>query len=73
MPTPLPSPFLTTDQAAERISVKPITLKKMRTAGGGPPYLIVGPRRVLYDVEKFDEWVRQREYRSTSEYPPEAA
>ena len=73
MPAPIPSPFLTTEQAAARIGVAPVTLKKMRTAGGGPPYLIVGPRRVLYDVAKFDEWVRGREYRSTSEYPDKAA
>lgn len=44
------------------------TLKKMRVSGGGPPFLVVGARRVLYAADTFDAWVRSREHRSTSEY-----
>ena len=73
MPEQSPSPFLTTDQAATRISLKKNTMKKMRIRGDGPPYLVISKRSVLYDAAKLDAWVRSREFHSTSEYDAVAA
>jgi hypothetical protein len=61
-------PFLQTVDAAARLGFAASTLEKMRVRGGGPPYLRLSPRRVVYDVEKLDAWARSREFNSTSEY-----
>jgi hypothetical protein len=60
--------FLQTPQAAERLGLMPGTLEKLRCRGGGPPYLRLAPRRIVYDVAALDHWARGREFRSTSEY-----
>lgn len=60
--------FLQTPDAAARIGFAAGTLEKMRVRGGGPPYLRLSPRRVVYAVDTLDAWARNREHTSTSEY-----
>jgi predicted DNA-binding transcriptional regulator AlpA len=64
----MPSVFLQTPQAAERIGLAPGTLEKMRCRGDGPSYLRLAPGRVVYDVAVIDAWARARKFNSTSEY-----
>jgi hypothetical protein len=62
--------YLLTPDAAKRLGFAPGTLEKMRVRGGGPPYLRLSPRRVVYAVDSLDSWARGREFTSTSEYAP---
>ena len=41
-------------------------LNKMRTVGGGPTFIKLGPR-VLYDPADLSEWVQQYKRTSTSD------
>jgi hypothetical protein len=49
---------LTTEAAAVRYSVSKRTLSIWRTKG--MPYLLPGPRKVLYITSDTDEWVRTK-------------
>jgi hypothetical protein len=65
----MPDPtFLKTPEAAARIGLAAGTLEKLRVRGGGPAYLRLSPRRIVYAVDALDAWVRSREFTSTSEY-----
>ncbi len=48
----------TVDQrrAAEIVGLKPATLKKYRSRGGGPPYVRYGRRAVRYRVNDLRAW-----------------
>lgn len=61
--------FLQTPEAAKRIGLAAGTLEKMRSRGGGPAYLRLSPRRIVYAVNTLDTWAQAREFKSTSEYP----
>ena len=52
--------------AAERLSVSPLTLQKWRVTGGGPRYVKVG-RGVRYDPVDLANWIEARKVNSTSE------
>ncbi len=60
---------INTKNAAERIGVKPQTLRTWRCRGCGPVYTrLGGPRgRAVYDVDELDRWLSERTFRSTSE------
>jgi hypothetical protein len=60
--------FLLTPQAAGRIGLAAGTLEKLRVRGGGPPFLRLSPRRIVYAIDALDSWARGREFTSTSEY-----
>jgi hypothetical protein len=62
--------YLLTPEAARHLGLAAGTLEKMRVRGGGPPYLRLSPRRVVYAVDSLNLWARGREFRSTSEYAP---
>jgi hypothetical protein len=42
-------------------------LEKAAVAGGGPPYLRLSARLVVYDVEDLDEWLATHRVRSSAE------
>jgi NADH/NAD ratio-sensing transcriptional regulator Rex len=48
-------------QAAERIGVRPTTLRRWRKIGVGPAYVRLGPSRIGYRVEALDAYVAERE------------
>jgi predicted DNA-binding transcriptional regulator AlpA len=70
MPDPI---YLRTPDAAARIGLAAGTLDKLRVRGGGPSYLRLTPRRVVYAVDALDTWARSREFNSTSQYTSAAA
>jgi excisionase family DNA binding protein len=61
------SVYLSTREAAVRLSIGASTLKKLRVIGGGPAFHRIG-RRVVYSTEILDEWARQSTFESTSQY-----
>lgn len=67
-----PSPFLTTVEAAQYLKVSRNYLQGLRTTGGGPDFLRVSARRVLYSIENLDAWLKANTHSSTAEYPTAA-
>jgi excisionase family DNA binding protein len=61
--------LLTTRQAAERCSLSPRTLEKLRVSGGGPHYLRLGGS-VRYQLEDLDSWIESSRRRTTSDDQP---
>jgi DNA-binding transcriptional MerR regulator len=51
----IPSPYLTTNEAADYLRIKPRTLANMRNKGLGPAYRKHGGR-VVYTVEDLIAW-----------------
>jgi hypothetical protein len=43
------------------------TLQRWRTAGIGPPHLVLGPRRIAYDLDSVRRWLGERVARSTAD------
>jgi hypothetical protein len=64
--------YLTTEQAAEYLSLSPYLLAVWRKRGGGPRYLKTAPGRngaVRYHRPDLDAWAEARKVASTSEGP----
>lgn len=59
--------LLTTDQAAEKLRVAPITMRKWRMAGTGPKYVRCGAH-IRYTDDELAAWVAARTVTSTSEH-----
>ncbi|MDB4912581.1 MAG: hypothetical protein JWM95_225 [Gemmatimonadetes bacterium] len=60
-------PLLDTRVAARRVGLARQTLAKMRTEGGGPPYLKLGSR-VFYPADQLAAWIDSHPLRySTSQ------
>lgn len=58
MPKTFTSPWMTTDQAADYLSVSGGTLRNWRSAGAGPNYRTVG-RIVRYHREDLDAFMTE--------------
>ncbi|MCZ8158635.1 MAG: helix-turn-helix domain-containing protein [Rhizobiaceae bacterium] len=58
--------LLTTEQAAEALTVSVAYLHKLRVTGGGPRFIRMG-RAVRYRASDLLEWVNDRAVSSTSE------
>lgn len=54
-------------EAARFLGLSKSTLDKLRLTGGGPAYLKLGLRRVVYDPIDLERWATERRRRSTSE------
>jgi len=54
-------------QAAEYIGLSQSTLAKMRLRGDGPPYLKLGGKIVVYDIQDIETWLLANRRKSTSE------
>lgn len=67
----IPAVGLPPEEAAHYLGIGPDKLKEYRLrGGGGPRYVPLGPRTVVYRVRDLDEWIeRQPSYRNTSEEP----
>ncbi len=61
------APKLSVTEAARFLGLGKSTLDKLRLTGGGPAYLKLGPRRVVYDPVDLERWASERRRRSTSE------
>jgi hypothetical protein len=60
------SPYLNTPQAANYVKLRPRTLEKMRTRGGGPDFRKHG-RYVRYHINDLETWSVSRSRQSTSQ------
>ena len=67
-PVPIGSELLTVKEAARHLRVSKSYLDKLRVYGGGPAFLRIGKRKILYAVSDLDAWAASRRYGSTSEY-----
>jgi predicted DNA-binding transcriptional regulator AlpA len=54
--------FLTDDQLANLLRITTRTTMRWRRDGGGPPFIRCGSRRVLYDRQVVEAWLRQRSF-----------
>ena len=43
------------------------TLQRWRSVGIGPPYVVVGPRRIAYRTEDVERWIASRVASSTAD------
>jgi predicted DNA-binding transcriptional regulator AlpA len=68
------NPLLDTRGAAAYLGLRPATLESWRytggPAGGGPPYIALGRRRIRYRRADLDAWLESRTRRSTSDPGP---
>lgn len=60
--------FLIPVEAAAHLRVSKSYLDKLRCTGGGPAYLRLGVRKILYRKTDLDLWAAERCFRATSEY-----
>ena len=60
--------FLTTPEAAARLRVSKSYLDKLRVYGGGPPFIRLTRRKILYRRSALDDWAMSRSFSSTSQY-----
>lgn len=56
-----------TTEAARIVSLRPQTLRSLRSRGGGPAFVALSANRVGYRVEELIRWARAREFSSTAE------
>ncbi|MBL0407531.1 helix-turn-helix domain-containing protein [Microvirga aerilata] len=54
--------FLNTREAASYLKVSASLLNKLRLTGGGPPYMKLGPKRVVYDVGDLNAWMCRKRF-----------
>ncbi|MCP4121514.1 MAG: helix-turn-helix domain-containing protein [Bacteroidetes bacterium] len=64
--------YLTTKQAAAVSGLSASYLNKLRSIGGGSPFLKIG-RRCLYRRDQFDDWLSQHQRSSTADTGSNAA
>ena len=55
-------------EAARYTSISASTLAKLRVYGGGPAFLKLGRRTVVYERSALDSWLNSRRFESTSDY-----
>lgn len=60
--------FLTPKEAAAYLRVSVSYINKLRVYGGGPKFLRLGKRKILYRKSDLDLWAAERCFSSTSEY-----
>ncbi len=59
--------YLTVEQAARRLGVHRSFLDRRRCEGGGPVFLRLSGRKVVYTEEALDTWAHARSRTSTSQ------
>ncbi len=60
--------LLTPAEAAAYLRCSKSYLDKLRVYGGGPKFLRLGKRKILYRQSDLDLWIAARSFGSTSEY-----
>jgi excisionase family DNA binding protein len=62
------SDFLSVKQAATYLMVSKSFLDKLRVNGGGPGFMRLSARKILYRRSDLDNWARERRFESTAQY-----
>ncbi len=62
-----PDPLLTAKEAARYLNYSPRTLESWRQTGLGPVYIAGSSRSIRYRKSALDQWLAERERRSTSD------
>ncbi len=58
---------ITVSAAAEYTGLAESTLNKLRVTGGGPQFLKIAARRVVYDTNDLDAWLLSKRRLSTAD------
>jgi hypothetical protein len=58
--------FVTVREAAAHLKLSKSLLDKLRLTGGGPAYVKLGTRRVVYDVGDLNDWAARGRRENTS-------
>ena len=61
---------LTTDEVAAYLGIASSTLAKLRVYGGGPIFMKLGGRRVVYDLADIEAWAAKNRRASTAAMAP---
>lgn len=56
--------YLSERDFCTRYDVRPRTAQRWRVTGDGPPFVRVGPRRVLYRLTDCEAWAQSRTFAS---------
>ncbi len=56
--------YLTPREAARRYKISERTIERLRETGDGPPFIRVGPRRILYRDADWKAWLAERTHAS---------
>jgi len=62
-----PSEYLDEDGLYERFLIPPRTAQRWRASGGGPPFVRLGRRRVVYRVADVERWLAARTFSSRAD------
>jgi predicted DNA-binding transcriptional regulator AlpA len=54
--------YLTEREFSERYKVAQRTIQRWRVTGDGPPYIRLGPRRIVYPEEDAEAWAAARKH-----------
>ena len=65
---PVTDELLTPPEAAAYLRCSKSYLDKLRVYGGGPKFLRLSKRKILYRKSDLDRWAAERSFDSTSEY-----
>lgn len=52
--------FLSTPQAAHHLGYSSSTLEHWRSAGKGPDFVRMSPRKIYYRISDLDNWIESR-------------
>ena len=59
--------YVDEDGLAERYLIPPRTAQRWRASGGGPLFVRLGKRRVLYRIADVEAWLATRTYASRAD------
>ena len=59
--------YLDGDGLYERYLIPPRTAQRWRASGGGPPFVRLGKRRVVYRVTDIERWLAVRTFSSLAD------
>jgi len=62
-----PSEYLDEDGLCERFLIPPRTAQRWRASGGGPAFVRLGKRRVVYRVADVERWLAARTFASRAD------
>ena len=54
--------YIDEDGLSERYLIPPRTAQRWRATGGGPPFVRLGRRRVVYRVADVERWLAERTF-----------